>query len=116
MNKVEGNLILSIIDKSSRLQVFCRKGVLRNFTKFTRKHLYQSLFFNNVAGLRPATLLKIRLCPSCFPVNFVKFLRKPFFTEHLRTTASVRSIECEDCLIKNISGEKFVGVKFKSKI
>ena len=96
--------------------MFCRKGVLRNFTKFTRKHLYQSLFFNNVAALRPATFLKIILCHSCFPVNFVKFLRTPFFTERLRTTASVKSIECEDCLIKNISGEKFVGVKIKSKI
>ena len=96
--------------------MFCKKDVLRNWAKITGKQMCQSLFFNNVAGLRPATLLKIRLCPSCFPVNFVKFLRKPFFTEHLRTTASVRSIECEDCLIKNISGEKFVGVKFKSKI
>ena len=33
--------------------------------------------------LRPATLLKKRLCHRCFPVNFVKFLRTPFFTEHL---------------------------------
>ena len=37
------------------------KGVLRNFTKFTGKHLCQSLFFYKVAGLRPATLLKKRL-------------------------------------------------------
>ena len=27
-----------------------KKGVLRNFTKFTGKHLCQSLFFNKVAG------------------------------------------------------------------
>ena len=32
-------------------EVFCRKGVLRNFAKFTIKHLSQSLFFNKVAGL-----------------------------------------------------------------
>ena len=32
---------------------------------------------------RPATLLKKRLWPRCFPVNFVNFLRTPFFTEHL---------------------------------
>ena len=38
-----------------------RKGVLRNFTKFTGKHLCQNFFFNNVVGLRPATLLKKRL-------------------------------------------------------
>ena len=34
--------------------------------------------------LRPGTLLKMRLWHRCFPVNFVKFLRTPFFTEHLR--------------------------------
>ena len=26
--------------------MFCEKGVLRNFTKFTGKYLYQSLIFN----------------------------------------------------------------------
>ena len=30
------------------------------------------------------TLLKKRLWHRCFPVNFAKFLRTPFFTEHLR--------------------------------
>ena len=60
-----------------------KKGVLRNFAKFTGKHLCQSLFFNKVVGLRPATLLKKRLWRRCFPVNFVKFLRIPFLTEHL---------------------------------
>ena len=35
-----------------------KKGVLENFSKFTGKHLRQGLFFNKVAGLRPATLLK----------------------------------------------------------
>ena len=36
--------------KSSRPDVFCEKGVLRNLAKFTGKHLCQSLFFNKVAG------------------------------------------------------------------
>ena len=31
----------------------------------------------------PATLLEQRLLHRCFPVNFAKFLRTPFFTEHL---------------------------------
>ena len=47
-----------------------RKGVLRNFAKFTGKHLCQ--------GLRPATLLKTRLWRRCFPVDFGKFLRTTF--------------------------------------
>ena len=63
-------------------EVFRKKGVLRNFAKFRGKHLCQSFFFNKVAG-RPATLLKKRLWRRCFPVNFAKFLRTPFLTEHL---------------------------------
>ena len=55
-------------NKSSHRRCSVRKDVLRNLDKFTRKHLYQSLFFNKVAGLRPA----------CFPVNFAKFLRTAF--------------------------------------
>ena len=65
---------------------FCQKGVLRNFAKFTGKHLCQSLFLNKVAGLRKfnkaavavAVLLKKRLWHRCFPVNFAKFLRTLF--------------------------------------
>ena len=65
--------------RSSLLEVFCKKGVLRNFAKFIAKHLCQSLFFNKVAGLRPAPLLK-----KSFVMYLAKFLRKPFLTEHLR--------------------------------
>ena len=58
--------------RSSRPEVLCKKDVLGNFAKFTGKHLYQSFFFNKVAGQRH----------RWFPVNFVKFLRTPFLTEH----------------------------------
>ena len=68
--------------RSSRPEVFLKKGVLRNFTKFTRKHLCLSLFFNKVASFSPATLLKNRLWYGCFPVNFVKFLKTSFYIEH----------------------------------
>ena len=53
-------------------EVFYEKGVLRNFTKFTGKHLCQRLFFNKVAGLK-----------------FCKISKNNFFTEHLSTTASI---------------------------
>ena len=36
--------------KSSRPEMLCKKVVLRNFEKFTGKHLCQSLFINKVAG------------------------------------------------------------------
>ena len=40
-------------------------------------------FLNKVTSLWPATLFKKRLSHRSFPVNFAKFLRRPFFTEHL---------------------------------
>ena len=70
--------------RNSHPEVFYKKGVLRNFEKFTGKHLCQSLFFNKVAGLRPATLLKKRLWHRRFPVDFAKCLTTSFLTEHLR--------------------------------
>ena len=37
--------------RSSLPEVLCKKGALRNFAKFTGKHLCQSLFFNKVVSL-----------------------------------------------------------------
>ena len=39
--------------KSSHQRCSVKKGVLRNLSKFKAKYLFQSLFFNKVAGLRP---------------------------------------------------------------
>ena len=76
-------LIITVLLRSIRPEVFYEKSALRNFAKFTGKHLCQSLFFNKVARLRTATLLKKRLRHRCLPVNFVIFLKTPFFKEHL---------------------------------
>ena len=70
-------------DRSSRPEVFCKRDVLRNFAKFTGKHLCERLSFKKVAGLRPATLLKKSLWHKCFPVNLATLLRTPFYIEHL---------------------------------
>ena len=59
--------------RSIRSQMFFKMGLLNDFAKFIGKHLCQ----------RPATLFKKRLCHRYFPVNFAKFLRTSFFTEHL---------------------------------
>ena len=50
-------------------------GVLKYFVKFTGKHLYQGLFFDKVAGFKPATLLKKSLWYWCFPLNFAEYLK-----------------------------------------
>ena len=66
------------------------EGVLSNFAKFTGKHLCQSLFYNNVAGLRPAkkdTLTQVFSCEFC---NISKYT---FFTKHLWSTAAVFKID-----------------------
>ena len=65
--------------RSIRLQMFLKISVLNNFAKLTGKHLCQNLFFNKVAGLRPATFLQKRLWHRCFPVNFAKFVGAFFF-------------------------------------
>ena len=44
--------------RSSHWEVFCKKGFLKHFTKFTGKHQRWSLFFDKVTGLRSVTLLK----------------------------------------------------------
>ena len=46
-------------DRSSRLEVFRKKGVLKNFAKFAGKHLYRYLFFNKVAAWKSETFQKI---------------------------------------------------------
>ena len=76
------SLVMSRKYRSSRPDVFCEKGVVKNFAKFTGKHLCLSLFFNKVAGAA-SNLLQKRLWHRCFPVNFVKFLRTLFLIEHL---------------------------------
>ena len=70
-----------LISRSSRADVFCKKGVLKNLTKFTGKYLFLSLFFNKVSALR--LRLKKRFWRMCFPVNFVKLLKIAFSIEHL---------------------------------
>ena len=95
--------------------MFCKNDVLRNFTRFTGKHLCQSLFFNKVNFIKKETLAQVFFCEFC------EISKNTFFKEHLWTTASVNScfsiifsifnklkILCKDCLIdlsvsKNLS-------------
>ena len=69
--------------------VLQKKGVLRNFAKFSGKHLYLTTL-QALGLLRPATLLKKRLWHSCFSVNFAKFLR----TFILQNTSGRLLLDC----------------------
>ena len=57
--------------------MLCKKGMIKNFSKFTGKHLCLILFFNKVASWGQQ-LYEKRLWHRCFPVNFAKFLRTHF--------------------------------------
>ena len=63
--------------RSSRPKMFCKKGVLRNITKFAGKHLYQSLIFNKVAGFKNETLAQVFSCKFCKISKNAFFHRAP---------------------------------------
>ena len=70
--------------------MFCKKCVLRNFAKFTGKHLCQSLFFDKVAGLKPEAynFIKKEILAQVFSCEFCIISKNTFFTEHVWATAS----------------------------
>ena len=65
-------------------EVFCKKGVLRNFVKFTGKHLRQSL------RLQPCNFIKKEALAQVFSCEFYKISKNTFFTENIETTAYVK--------------------------
>ena len=90
-----------ILNRSSRQRCSVKEGVLRNFAKFTGKHLCQSLFFNKDAGLRPATLLK----RDSGARVFLWVLRN--FYEHLLYRTPL-----DDCFcLKNKQKKKYVCIR-----
>ena len=70
------------ISRSTRPDIFCKKGVLRNFTKFTVKHLCQCLFFNKVAVEVACNFTKKETLVQVFSCEFCKISKNTFFTEH----------------------------------
>ena len=80
--------IFIMMYRSSRPEVFYKKGALRNLAKFTGKHLCQRLFFNKVGRLRPTTLLKKSLWHRCFSCEFCEISKNTFFYRTPRVAAS----------------------------
>ena len=80
----------------SAVTIFRRCSVKKcssRFQKIRRKIPVPESLFDKTADLRHATLLKKRRWNRCFPVNFEKFLRAPFLTEHIWTRGSSFCIE-----------------------
>ena len=70
-----------------------KKCFLDNFAKLTGKHLYQSLFFNNIAGINLQLCLKKRLWQRRFCSEFCEILNNNFLIEHLWMTAYDLSLQ-----------------------
>ena len=71
---------------SSRPELFCKKGILKNFAKFTGKHLCQSPFFNKQEFLRTSFsiehlwwlllhLFSFTVISRCFLYSFIPFFK-----------------------------------------
>ena len=67
--------------------MFYKKGVRRNFTKFTEKHLCQSLFFIKVAGQACNFVKKVTLAQVFF-CEFCEISKETFLHRALLVTAS----------------------------
>ena len=66
-----GVCVAKCLVRSIPWSCFFKKGFRRNFEKFIEKHLCQSLFFNNVAGLRWLLLSSQQL-----PIDTNQLLKK----------------------------------------
>ena len=71
-------LISSDKSRSSRAEVFCKKGFLRNFAKFTGKHLCQSFFLNKFVQ----TLARVISCEFCEISKNTFSHRTPLFSQN----------------------------------
>ena len=60
---------------SRRSQMFFKVSVLGNFAIFTEKHLYWSLFFNNVSGIGTPKETPTQM----FSCEYRKILKNRFF-------------------------------------
>ena len=65
------------------LMLLCKKSFHKIFAKFTRKHLYKSLFYEVILNL-----LGKRLWHRCLPVNFANFFKEHLFNRTFPATVS----------------------------
>ena len=77
---IQNKLFWKVKVRSSCPEVFCKK-VFLEISQNSQENICARVPF--LIKLQ-ATLLKKRPWHRCFPVNFVKFLKSPFLTEHLR--------------------------------
>ena len=84
-----------------KMQKQSARGVLKNLTKFTGKHLCWSLCSVKLQVFRPATLLKKRLQYRCFPVNIAKLLRTRIL-KNIFDRLLLKCISCVKCKTEDL--------------
>ena len=104
-------------NRSSRSEVFYKKGVLRNFAKFSGKHLCQSLFLIKVAGLS-CNFIKKETVAQVFSCEFCEFYKNTFYVRTPLVVASDKkgknalillwSLKSEQKLQKKVSEERVI--------
>ena len=97
----------SSFSRSSHLELFCKKCVLRNFAKVTGKHLCQSLFFNKIVGLA-CNFIKKETLAQVFPCEFCEVSKNTF---PYRTVAVSGFISFPFSGERNVSLECFIGMR-----
>ena len=78
--------------RSSHQRCSIKKLVLKNFRKFTGKHLCWSIFLINEEGLKACNFIKKRLQHRYFLLNFCDIFKNNYFEEYLQTTATGFSV------------------------
>ena len=91
-------------------EVFCKKGVRKNFAKFTGKHLSRSLFFNKELQARGVQLYLKMTLQHVFSFEFSEVFKITFFTEHFRATSSA---QLNNKVRKNIFSRKNGTISFE---
>ena len=81
--------------RSSCSKSFYEKDVLKNLVKFTAKHLCLGLFFNNVAGLKPASLSN----RDSGTEVFLRVLRKDLFYKNLKAASEEQLFMLKSLLV-----------------
>ena len=95
--------------RSSRLEEFYKKGVLRYSTKFTGKHLCWGLFYNKAAGWRPVTSLNTESGTSAFLWIFWNLYENIYFTNVCKGMPLISKI------FNGVSFPKMLAIYYKRK-
>ena len=68
--------------RNSHPEMFCKKDLLKNFAKNTRKQLCHSLFFESLRALA-CNFIKKESLAQVFSCKFFDIFKNTFFIEHL---------------------------------